>query len=1009
MATYQRKTDPSIFQPYIYQQPLELMAQNLALKEAKYDQGVEMVSRNYANALNLDVGLKESEDFINSKYQELKPEIEKMSTTDFSIAENVTKATNLLNPIIKNQNIVKDISLNKWYKQQYGKYNNFLQSTDPDTKSMANAYNLEHMQRSYNAYKTGGWENLDKNLGAKRSYVPYHNVGKELIENAKKLNLNVSVQKQGGAYNITEENGEKLAPHLKSLLMTTISGQAKTQLGIEAEVLYDRELDNQIRNISPEGLVNGDISNLAQLQLGKNSVKTGLNMVNVQLSKYQPISSSTQAKITELEKKGLENLTPEEKASYLENKQYLEGITPLITQLTETRENLNNLTDEDIMLKFGKQAYINNYTDTFITGIANAYADGKRKVLFKPDEIVMQQRKFDFEQNQQTRSFNQQNLRDRTQFGYASALSAQGHSQDLEELSVKNQYNLKLAQAKGDISLDNDGNPIPKSTATGGQFVGDTEQNPVVNPTTVTEFNNAVNKVNGDINSNLVSNMDVLVSASAEISDTGKKIPIGDYILNKAWSGDNKISMTEQLKLKKGLEEKEKQEYLFKTAQNLQRNNIIPQNVNLGNLTLKNLALHVQDGLHRESLKILREGKSNLNVTPQNLQNIRATQAAINRGYEQRNILKEERGQLLENIGKVVNTKEFNLLKSINPKYLETEADYNGTIVRAVLDNKLDIRGNDKTMRVSFDRNRGLFTLRSGNYLSTTTYSVNDIKDKFKLPMYTDLRAPVDQNLKYTGYNSILSSGSIRYTDPKFVANTYNQYASVYNAQGGFTEPVINDLLSDTKVLKSVSIGNTVNGMQTHTYEINVPEAFDTYKKLYGGKETSMAQLEKAGFKRTSNGRLSYSIKVPATNMSTEIQHTMANGRALGVKGDVFQAKMSGQPGTPNVTIDRSMRMLKSNTNGIVINSDGSPVFDSNWTNLRSEDVNTDLDGRYNNLYTEQTNSSNLYSSLHSKEARELILNAVKKYNLKPNSDGTYVLPTNLFLSMFGSAKMFIK
>lgn len=1001
MATYQRQTNPNIFQPYIYQQPMDLIAQNLALRESKYDAGVEAIAKTYNNALNLEVSLDESQNFIDNKFKEIKPEIQKMSTIDFSVKDNVDKAVNVFNPITSNQNIVKDVSLTRFYKNQFNKYNKFLQSTDPDTRAMASEENLRYMSKGYNEFVSSGWDGIDKSTASKRAYTPYYNVSKELMKTFKESGYDVSVDEHSGDYIVTRKNGERLVSPLSSLAGLSLSGPARKQLAIEAENRYDREL----------------AAGSNPVELGRRAINLERQGLTTQSLKLHNEAVKVQNKIDILNKKNVNDLTPEEKVNLQEYTKYMTDILPTIVKYDARLEDLNKLTDDQLTILGGRESYISSYTDAYIRGMAESYATGKYNFKMREDRVSLQQNSFAHANNMQTRQFNQEKQMAAVDFANKSALENQKATNELQLYGEKKKIDALYGDVTGK-STSNAGTETysatdPRNTDLGTPDVPDTD--PLTNPEDVGQLYAAKNNTKQQLTSNIANSNQAVLAGMLPISTNLNINDMGSYIISQRNATDVNVP------LKNGLPTAQSQRML-QIAKELQRLGKLPlAGKKPEDLSSVQLAKNIQSVINNEIDYISSTGRSNYNLTPEQVRNVSNNSTRneiLLRDLDNIDLQQKDFVNALErsNIGPVAKAvarrnpnvlddkdayynQVYNMVKTGQIKIPNVYVDKDGTIYKTAKSLRPDIDGPYRRTKIT-----------SGADLP----GVND---------YADVREQMNQVYRDAGTNLKVASNVGTSYGPKVASATYQEYKSLIteelNNPNSTNAPLkfLSDnnllaLLDNEGVVKKVTLYGPRDGKQKMRVYIDPVKIQEAGKKLSKDFDfRGMINLKSGVYNKNNPDPYSFSLDIPNNSYESSVQFGLGNGRNYNTENSV--AQFSLRPGTTNQTAVNygAVRKIKSSGTYMTINADGSPTFEDEFTSIPSQDIMANREAQLQLNTQKAQDLNNLYSTMHLGSNKQAVLDVIKKMPdaVKQNPDGTYSLRKDVFLSLFPNASIFLK
>jgi len=242
MATYlQGITDyiPRI-QPFkpdynFYQKALET-------KESQYKAGYDKISNLYGMMLNSAMTREPDLEKRDKFFQQVQNDIQKLSTVDLSLEENVNSAYRIFQPIINDKNITHDIAWTKKYQTQTQR-SQILKNCFGDEEKCGGKWWGKGDQELQ--YKRQEYANADDATALGMSaptYTPYTDISAKLNKIAKDYGVEVeSVTHTRDGYNITTTNGQQVTPKLRNLFTAAIKNDPRAQAVYKTEGYLERK------------------------------------------------------------------------------------------------------------------------------------------------------------------------------------------------------------------------------------------------------------------------------------------------------------------------------------------------------------------------------------------------------------------------------------------------------------------------------------------------------------------------------------------------------------------------------------------------------------------------------------------------------------------------------------------------------------------------------------------------------------------------------------------------
>jgi hypothetical protein len=242
MATYLQGVTDYIPEIQPFQPNLNFYKGVLDTKQAQYQAGYDRISKIYGQLLNSpltrDINIERREDFFNN----INNEIQKLSGVDLSLRQNQDAAYQVFQPLINDQNILKDMAWTKVLRDEYQKSESFKNCTNEEKcggkwweggvqalnfmrMDFANASDEEAMQMG-NAY-----------------YTPYVNVTDKAFKMAKDMGFNVQsvTWSPDGKYIVTTKGGQALVAPLNDYFNSVLGQDPNIQGYYKTLAYLDRK------------------------------------------------------------------------------------------------------------------------------------------------------------------------------------------------------------------------------------------------------------------------------------------------------------------------------------------------------------------------------------------------------------------------------------------------------------------------------------------------------------------------------------------------------------------------------------------------------------------------------------------------------------------------------------------------------------------------------------------------------------------------------------------------
>lgn len=251
MATYIQGVQGYIPQVQPFQPDFNFYAGALQTKQSQYDSAYKQINNLYGSLLNSAMvregNIQKREELFNMINQDIK----RISGLDLSMPENVFAAQQVFQPIINDQNIIKDMSWTKSYQNAVTRANSFKTCTDAekcggqywDTGMKDLQYQLDDFRNASDS------DALNFNTP---EFIPYINVMDKAVKLAKDANLNVTQDFDTGQWIVTKKNGELVQKGLFELFSQSLGQDPNIDRMYDAEArVYRRDY---VSNLVNEGM-----------------------------------------------------------------------------------------------------------------------------------------------------------------------------------------------------------------------------------------------------------------------------------------------------------------------------------------------------------------------------------------------------------------------------------------------------------------------------------------------------------------------------------------------------------------------------------------------------------------------------------------------------------------------------------------------------------------------------------------------------------------------------------
>lgn len=214
MATYLPGVTDYIPNIQEYKPDYNFYQNALQTKENQYKSGYDKISNVYGTLLNSEM-LREPDIKKRDKFfRDIENEIQRMSSVDLSLSENVNSAYKVFQPLIDDKNITKDIAFTKSYRTQKQRAETSRMAADGQWWDVGDRA-LDYMADEFSKADDPTAQSMSN-----PRYTPYTDVVKNGMGMIKKMGINVQSVSwdKSGKYIVTTKNGSQVTIPLYSLL-----------------------------------------------------------------------------------------------------------------------------------------------------------------------------------------------------------------------------------------------------------------------------------------------------------------------------------------------------------------------------------------------------------------------------------------------------------------------------------------------------------------------------------------------------------------------------------------------------------------------------------------------------------------------------------------------------------------------------------------------------------------------------------------------------------------------
>jgi hypothetical protein len=227
--------DPVLFTP-----DYSFLRYTLDKSQSRYDQGLDAVSNAYNN-LKRPVTDPTNGERRDQFLKDAQGQLQKIASSDLSLAENVGAANNVFEPLATNQAFLFDAYHTDRINKQLSIMDEWAKSTDPTTRKQYSPEIQQWVARDLNVLKNGKGDINNYKGMENRSAFAYVDAQDILDKAAKDKGFKFKIDSVGQPYIVTTEGGTAGVPSYKAFAQTVLGGDPIYQRQLQILSQNDKE------------------------------------------------------------------------------------------------------------------------------------------------------------------------------------------------------------------------------------------------------------------------------------------------------------------------------------------------------------------------------------------------------------------------------------------------------------------------------------------------------------------------------------------------------------------------------------------------------------------------------------------------------------------------------------------------------------------------------------------------------------------------------------------------
>ena len=229
--------------PVLYTPDFTFLKYIIDKKTSQYEQGLKSASSAY-NSIKKEVSDPVNAQRRDQYLKDAQNQLQKISSSDFSLQQNVNYANSIFDPIATNKAFVFDAYHTDRIKKELSKEDAWMNSEDPEVRKKYNAEIKEWVNRDLESLKTGQGDVANYKVQG-RSAQAFVDAQDILLKSAKDQGFKMKVDELGQPYIVTVEGGPKYAPQYEAFANNILANDAvyQKQTGILGQNRSEKVLE----------------------------------------------------------------------------------------------------------------------------------------------------------------------------------------------------------------------------------------------------------------------------------------------------------------------------------------------------------------------------------------------------------------------------------------------------------------------------------------------------------------------------------------------------------------------------------------------------------------------------------------------------------------------------------------------------------------------------------------------------------------------------------------------
>lgn len=272
-----------------------MLTKAAASVQGRYLEGFNKYKSTLTSLLNANITSDSNKQFRSEYFKKIDEYLTNLRGIDFSNPANVSVASALMQPLVKDKEFVTDLNFSAMQSAERSKLEQVRMSTDQKVYSQYSPTMeaaMSYAEMDMKNAKRGDGSIYKANV---QKFVPFADIQNDLNEAAAKQKLEIKIDRLTGAYIVTDTNGQQAIPNFTQWARQQLGDKYDEQLLVTGKVQVRREIDALMQsdpNMTKEKAYqevakNHSINIYQNTQDYKQGLNDGISNIDIELKKIK--------------------------------------------------------------------------------------------------------------------------------------------------------------------------------------------------------------------------------------------------------------------------------------------------------------------------------------------------------------------------------------------------------------------------------------------------------------------------------------------------------------------------------------------------------------------------------------------------------------------------------------------------------------------------------------------------------------------------------------------------